>query len=290
MGALGRLLVASCFGLVIASCSGKGEEVSRIESTVNMQSVTEDLRMVAEARVLLGHQSVGRNLLAGLESLASEARVPIRILEVTGAPPDEEPGIFHSNIGENGDPDSKCEMFAELLTAYGKPQYDLAMMKFCYSDLGRDTPLEVAAMLDRYGRLVEAVNEQRPGVELVHITIPLLADTPGKRTLVKRMVGMSVPTDADNALRNAFNDALRKRYANQPIFDLAAVESTLPDGTRSAFEQDGEAVYTLAWEYTQDGGHLNEAARRRAAIAFVETLASALEKRADSPSAVQALQ
>lgn len=294
-GRYGSLLPTAALGLVIAGCGANDEgggktevTVDRQSMTLDMQSITEHLRVLAEARVLLGHQSVGRNILAGLDSLATDAGVPLRILEVNGAPPDEGPGIFHSNIGENGDPGSKCEMFAQLLTAYGEPEYDLAMMKFCYTDLGRDTPLEVAAMLERYGRLVENINEQRPDVELVHVTMPLRADPPGKKTFVKRLIGMSVATDADNTLRNLFNDALRKRYADEPIFDLAAVESTLPDGTRSAFEEDGGPVYTLATAYTEDGGHLNEAARRRAAIAFVKTLASALERAAPQPAAAQA--
>lgn len=282
------LLLSTFFGLVTFGCTSGHNGASKNETRVDMESVTQDLRVLSEARVLLGHQSVGRNILAGLESLSEEAGVPLRILEVNGAPPDGEPGIFHSNIGENGNPDSKCEMFVQLLTAYGKPEYDLAMMKFCYTDLGRDTPLEVDAMIKRYDRVVDNVHEQRPDIILVHATMPLRADPPGKKTFVKRLVGMSMAGDADNVLRNAFNEALRKRYADEPMFDLAAMESTLPDGSRSAFEHDDQPVYTLAQSYTEDGGHLNEFARRRAAIAFVSALASTLEKSVDVTGSAQA--
>ena len=236
------------------------------------------LRVLSKARILFGHQSVGRNILAGLAGLSDEAGITLRIIEITGAPP-AGPGLFHSNIGSNGNPDSKCEMFAELLTAHGEPSYDLALMKFCYVDLRRDSSLNATAMIDGYSRLVDRIREERPDVRLVHVTVPLRADPPGKSTAVKRFLGMSTVEDSGNVLRNAFNDTLRERYAGEPLFDLAAVESTLPDGTRSAFEHKGKTIYTLAGLYTEDRGHLNEKARRRAAVAFARVLAAAVRER-----------
>lgn len=282
------LFLAISFGLAVAGCDRESGAINGQKATVDMEPVVHDLRTLAEARVFLGHQSVGRDLLAGLDKLAEEADIALRILEVDGAPPDLEPGIFHSNIGTNTDPESKCEMFERLLTGFGRPQYDLAMMKFCYVDLGRETALEVDAILDRYARVVDSVRQQRPDVQLVHVTMPLRADPRGKKTFVKRLFGMATPEDADNVLRNAFNDALRKRYADEALFDLAATESTLPDGSRSSFEADGKSVYTLARAYTKDGGHLNESGRRQAAIAFVSALASALGDTPPSHEAVQA--
>ncbi|MDN5871761.1 MAG: hypothetical protein L0H73_13695 [Nitrococcus sp.] len=267
--------------LVLAGCGQHEGKSAMREASGNgedMESVVENLRTIAKARVLFGHQSVGRNILAGLESLSKEAGVPLRIVEISGAPPNG-PGIFHTNIGQNGNPVSKVEMFQSFLTANGKPQYDIAMMKFCYVDLRQDTPLGVAEMIDQYSRMVNHIRLTRPEVQLVHITMPLVAEPPGKKTAVKRFFGLATVEDANNILRNAYNDALRAKYSGEAIFDLAGVESTLPDGTRSAFKHDGKAIYTLANAYTQDGGHLNEVAQRRAAIAFVQTLASTLEAR-----------
>lgn len=268
-------IVAAAFA--VTACGRQNSNVNEQEFEIDMEPVVQDLRALSNARILLGHQSVGRNILTGLASLADEADVPLRIVEVTGAPSDAAPGVFHSNIGKNGDPDSKCEMFGQLLTGFGRPEYDIAMMKFCYVDLGRDTPLEVEAMIDRYARLVDTIRTERPDVQLVHVTMPLRSDPPGKKTMLKRFLGMSLPGDDDNVLRNAFNDALRTRYANEPLFDLAVLESTLPDGSRTSFEHEGESVYTLADRYTNDGGHLNEQAQRLAAIAFVRALVETLE-------------
>lgn len=272
-------VLVTTFVLVLAGCGqhdGKSAMQEASGSSEDMESVIENLRTIAKARVLFGHQSVGRNILAGLEALSEEAGVPLRILEITGVPPNG-PGIFHANIGQNGDPVSKIEMFARLLTANGKPEYDIAMMKFCYTDLGQDTPLDVAEMIDRYSRMVNNMRVTRPEVRLVHIAMPLRAAPRGMKTAVKRFFGLATVGVVNNILRNAFNDALRAKYSGEVMFDLAAVESTLPDGTRSAFKHDGEVIYTLANAYTEDGGHLNEVAQRIAAIAFVRTLAGTLE-------------
>ncbi|HEX7034936.1 MAG TPA: SGNH/GDSL hydrolase family protein [Pseudomonadales bacterium] len=272
-----RLTAWAALLLVVASagCTPPDQEPD-VNVAVALPTLAHDLHAVAAARILLGHQSVGRNLLAGLGALSEEHGVPLRIVEIDGVPPDDGPGIFHSNIGRNGDPESKCEVFARLLDRPERPRYDLAMMKFCYVDLGRDTPLEVAAMLERYTALVEQIRRARPDVRLVHVTMPLVADPPGKKTWLKRLVGLPTALDADSALRSAYNDALRERFAGEPLFDLARVESTRPDGTRSSFSRDGKEIPTLAPPYTDDGAHLNAEGQRRAAVEFVRTMAAAL--------------
>jgi len=42
----------------------------------------------------------------------------------------------------------------------------------------------------------------------------------------------------------------------EPLFDLAAIESTAPDGTRASFMKDGKTYYQMVSDYTHDGGHL----------------------------------
>lgn len=272
------LLPAGAMTLVgsLAGCSsGGGQE----PVTVDISSVRPHLQTLSQARILLGHQSVGRDVLAGLESLAAEAGVPLRIVEIqSGLPPDDAPGVFHSNIGENGDPDGKCEVFGQLLSRPERPAYDLAMMKFCYVDLAQDTPLSVAKMLERYARVVRDIATLRPDVQLVHISLPLRSDPPGRRTMLKRLLKRPTEEDADNVLRNDFNAKLREQYSGEPFFDLATLQSTLPDGSRSSFTRDGRTVYTLASRYTYDGGHLKPEAQRYVAADFARSLALALEQ------------
>jgi lysophospholipase L1-like esterase len=74
----------------------------------------------------------------------------------------------------------------------------------------------------------------------------------------------------ENKKRQEFNERLRARYnANNQLFDIAEIESTLPDGSREKFILDGEEYYSLYSEYTNDGGHLNKEGQLRVAQAFL---------------------
>lgn len=259
---------------LLAGCSTRHEERALDDSVIKA-----DLEVVARARILLGHQSVGRDVLAGVTSLAHDHAVPLRIQAIDALPPDAQAGLFHAQIGKNGDPDSKCEVFEQLLAHPQRPAYDVAMMKLCYVDLGRGARYEAAGLLNRYAKAVDALESKRSDVQLVHVSMPLRADPPGRKAMLQRMLRLETAEDADNELRNAFNEGLRQRFAGEPLFDLAQVESTRPDGARSAFKKNGRTVYTLAREYTSDGGHLNPEGARRAAAEFLHTIATVLRQR-----------
>ena len=51
----------------------------------------------------------------------------------------------------------------------------------------------------------------------------------------------------------------------EPIFDLAQIESTYPDGTRATFDWQGQTYERMIPEYGSDGRHLNESGRQRVA-------------------------
>jgi hypothetical protein len=67
---------------------------------------------------------------------------------------------------------------------------------------------------------------------------------------------------------------MRREYGGrEPLFDLAAVESTRPDGSRETLSLGGKTAFALHPGYTNDGSHLNEVGRRRAAEALLTLLA-----------------
>jgi hypothetical protein len=247
------------------------------------ESLRSDLQTIAQARVLFGHQSVGRDLLQGLQTLAKEADANLRIVEIKQPTEAQGAGVFHAFIGKNGDPGGKCEAFAGLLTtAQPAPAYDVAAIKFCYVDLGRESNTTPTRLLEQYASLVHLLHTVRPDVRLMHVTMPLRADPAGWKTNVKRLIGRATDEDADNILRNEFNDGLRKKFAAEPLFDLAQIESTLPDGSRTSFSAGGRTMYRLAGEYTTDGGHLNDLGKRRVAEGFAHAVAGILR---DQPRA-----
>ena len=66
---------------------------------------------------------------------------------------------------------------------------------------------------------------------------------------------------------------MRLEYsADNRLFDIATVESTLPDGSREKYILDGQEYYSLYEGYTDDGGYLNEVGRLRVAQALLNML------------------
>jgi hypothetical protein len=247
------------------------------ETMLSGNEVKRELEVLAKGRVLLGHQSVGRDVLSGVKLLAADAGVPVRLEAITDVPSDSGPGLFDSSIGSNGDPDSKCQAFEGLLAHSDRPEYDAALMKFCYVDLSEKSALDASKLFERYVALVNRLKQVRPDVTIIHVTMPLRSDPLEWKTPIKRLIGRSTYEDDGNVLRNDFNDKLRTYYANEPIFDIARVQALRADGSLSSFEYNGRTVYTLAKEYTYDGGHLNEVGQRHVAAEFVRTVAKTLE-------------
>lgn len=264
--------------------SGCSQTIPSQEEPVSMDQVKADLQVVSQARVFFGHHSVGNNILEGLRDLATHAGVPLRIEEIPIAGPvPEGPGLFHGKVGENLDPDGKIADFAQVLGAPGETRYDLATFKFCYVDLDEGSKeRSPEALFARYASHMSAIEEAHPGVKILHATMPLMAEPPGRKTRLKRLLGMSVVTDAANIDRGEYNQLARDRYGASELLDVARFEATRPDGSIAGFPSGGHDVEMLALEYTSDGGHLNALGQERVAAAFLHRIAEAL--RAKEPA------
>jgi lysophospholipase L1-like esterase len=244
--------------------------ISELPATHSSAVRADSWDRLTETRVYFGHQSVGGNIIEGLREITSasgESR--LRIVHSRGLSSNE-PGVFEFTIGENGQPESKMKDFAAALEQIGNTTPAIAIFKYCYLDITPDTDVEYLFAAHR-----QAIHEMRvshPNLVFVHVTAPLTNLEAGPRFLAKRLLGKPTTRDA-NVKRNRFNAMLRAQYAGEPIFDLARVESTRPDGSRSFFRNGTDVVYTLAPELTDDGGHLNLAGRRIAAEEFASVLA-----------------
>lgn len=238
-----------------------------------------DLETISRARIFFGHQSVGRDLLDGLEVLAGQQGVALRLVE--GAPQDTLPGLFHTKVGQNRNPQSKCEAFGKFLAENPIPEgrtWDVVAFKFCYVDLGGKVGLTPTDLLGMYQAALAEVKKTQPGLRIMHVTVPLKSDPAGLKSRLSRWLGRGTANDADNILRNEFNRLLLAEYGKEPFFDLAEAESTLPDGRRTGFRQGDRAYYTLASEYTYDEGHLTAEGKAWVAKAFVRDLAASLRQ------------
>ncbi|MBV9191617.1 MAG: hypothetical protein JOZ85_14105 [Betaproteobacteria bacterium] len=216
------------------------------------------LQRVAHERVFFGHQSVGAQILQGVKELSAKEGVPVFIKD--------------KFVPENGDPLRKLESFKAFVGTGSK--YDVALVKFCYVDINADT--DAAALFDQYRRAINDLRASNPRTVFVHATLPLTTVQTGLKAWVKRALGRSPYGTVENVRRDEYNRLLRATYAGrEPIFDLARIESTAPDGTLVSVTWEGITAPALSPEYTTDGGHLNASGRLLAAREFLAVLAQA---------------
>jgi len=224
---------------------------------------------LAGARVYFGHQSVGGNVIEGLRDLGTaHTERPLKIIHSRETSPGTS-ALVEFNIGENGQPESKMKDFAAALDQIGDTAHAIAIFKYCYLDITPETNVE--QLFASHRQALDEMRARHPNLTFVHVTAPLTNPESGARLLAKRLLGKPTAREA-NAKRNRFNAKLREQYAGEPIFDLAKVESTRPNGSRSFFQSGGEVVFTLAPELTDDGGHLNATGRRAAAKEFAAVI------------------
>jgi hypothetical protein len=240
--AIGVLLAACAAGLVVACGGGSAGGKGHPPDTTAAQ-----LASLKAYGIYFGHQSVGQNIMAGVDDLLAEVPAADRLER--GGIADAGTGTWaDGGVGSNGDPLGKLADFASQMEGLcGK--VDIAFMKFCWADTPYVDAHGPQALLDAYVSTMAAVHGACPSATLVHLTLPL--------------------TTSGNGSREAYNALLRAHYG-AAVFDVAREESTRPDGSRSV---DGDGLPVLFADYAADSGHLNTTGRDRVAAKLVAFLA-----------------
>ncbi len=227
----------------------------------------EALQKLAGQRIFFAHQSVGADVLDGVAQVAGGA---LRVVEGDAAAL-ESPALVHARVGKNEAPLSKVAHFEQLMESVG-PRADVALYKLCYVDF--DASTDAAALFKQYDAAHQRLKAKFPAVTFVHVTAPLTTVQTGLKGWLKNVAGQGARGERENVKRQQFNELMRAAYAKEPLFDLAKLESTRADGTANVFERGGAKVPALVPEYTDDGGHLNAAGRKRVAEVLLSYLAS----------------
>ncbi len=261
--------VLVCAALLLSGCVAHREE-GPVDIVGDVRA---DLSSLRTMKVFFGHQSVGGNLLQGLQEIARSQGDSVAIVALSGNGAPFVGGIEHSLIGRNQDPGSKCDDFVAIVRRIAPEAPDIVAMKFCYVDFDENT--DPRAVFDRYRVAVENVRKVVPSAKILHITSPLTARTPGWKRIVKGLLGRLEAGDETAKRRAAFNRLLREGFPEDPLFDLARSESTYPDGRRETARIDGTEVEFLVGEFTSDGGHLSERGRSQVSRELLHVLATA---------------
>jgi hypothetical protein len=235
----------------------------------------EALAKLVQAKIYFGHQSVGSNIMAGVEDLMRQnPRLKLQVKE-TAAPSVFRDSVFlHGPVGKNENPDSKIDDFAAKIKAGVGDNADIAFFKFCYIDIMDDRNIE--ELLANYQKTMSDLKKAYAKTTFVHVTVPLTVIQTGPKAFVKKIIGRAPGGLLENIKRTEYNRKLRQAYeGKEPIFDLAQIESTYADGSRATFDWQGKSYESLIPEYGSDGSHLNELGRQRVAenlIVFLSRL------------------
>jgi hypothetical protein len=201
---------------------------------------------IKAARVFFGHQSVGMNVLEGAAALG------FGFDQVGGAADYQRPRLGHAFIDSNGAPLQKMSSFEGFVSRLAG--VELAAMKLCWVDFDGNT--DVAKLQAAYVETVNRIVDTQPKLRLVHVTTPLKTGGP-----------------ANNETRLAHGEWMKNTYRGKAVvLDLAAIQSTNPDGTACL----SGGVRALCPRYASDDGHLNAEGRARAARALLVAISRAL--------------
>jgi hypothetical protein len=260
---------------LVLGCSG-GEMREHKNAFTSIKDVPEATwQKLSQKKIYFGHQSVGNNIIAGLHDVIKEnPKIKLNIVEINSASDLSAPMFGHSKIGENLNPASKLEGFVRTMKNGLGNKADIAFFKFCYVDVSGDTDVET--LFNKYKGIMSDLEKQYLRTKFLHVTIPLTTVQEGFKVWIKQIIGKPIPYGyADNMKREEYNQLVHREYAGkQAIFDLAKIESTLPDGNRADFIWDTRTYFRMAPEFTYDEGHLNEKGRKIAAEQLLVLLAN----------------
>ena len=172
-------------------------------------------------------------------------------------------GVFaHSQVGKNREPETKINEFNQLINSKLGQQLDIAMLKLCYIDVTGKT--DTIKVFDEYNNTMAKIKQKHPKLNIIHFTVPLKTTKTTWKTKLKIILGKKEIGEYDsNIKRNKYNTMLVNKYSGiEPVFDIAKIESTFLDGTRSTFQKDKKTYFSMAPEYTDDGGHLNKTGQK----------------------------
>lgn len=238
--------------------------------------IIEDFQTLSTQRILFGHQSVGRNILSGIDILKKKQDSDnLRIVE-----PEQIDGIeggyfAHFNIGENTQPLSKFSDFEGKVASYAE-NIDFALFKLCYIDLDRNS--DVDHIFEQYELLMTRLIKKYPEIIFLHTTAPLRHCSANFGVFIRELLGRPNNSKQDNIKRNDFNKKIRQTYSTEKIIDLAEIESTSINGRHASFKYQGIVYDNLLADYTSDGGHLNENGQTHVASSFITSIAKIVVK------------
>jgi hypothetical protein len=248
--------------LPLIAFSMLSQKTSAEEKAITIKQITdvpeEELINLSNRKIFFGHQSVGDNIISGLqEILQQHPNIKLNFLEIKKEKPQplSHPVFAHAKIGANLDPKLKIDDFVNVIEHGLGKSTDFAFMKFCYIDIHKGT--DIKSLFSYYKNAMEKLAAAYPNTRFIHVTAPLTSRQTGIKAMIKKIIGKPLRGD-NNPARAQFNQMMRAEYlGKQPLFDLACLEATKPADMPADCSNISLQNQELLPKYTDDGGHLN---------------------------------
>jgi len=224
-------------------------------------------------RIYFGHQSVGFNIIDGMQELMKKyPQIQLNIIETRHF--NGSAGAFiHSRVGKNRKPETKINDFVNVVDQELGVVPDMAALKFCYVDAY--DKVDVHDLFIKYKEAMDKLKQEHPNLTIIHFTMPLRTQSISWKTKAKLLLGKEPWEFTDNIKRNQFNELLRQQYqGKEPVFDLAGYEALGQDGEKMSFQYKEQTYLSMLPEYSTDGGHLNKKGEQWVAENFLLFLVS----------------
>jgi hypothetical protein len=231
--------------------------------------------VIAGRTVYFGHQSVGSGVVAGVERLREAHALSLRVVHTGNPVGVTGPAFVHFPVGYNRDYASKNAALLRLLDSRTRAERSIVVLNYCSVDI--NPPADPATMFAAYCDTVETIQFEHPDVSVVHATVPLTTVENAFKAGAKQVFGR--PTRREAAIaRHRYNELVRAEFKGTgPIFDVAKVEATQPDGMVAGFTASGCMIETLAPQNTYDGDHRNARCENAAAENLLDVLSDVIE-------------
>lgn len=217
----------------------------------------EKWQTLAKKKIYFGHQSVGFNIIAGMQAVMKEhPQIQLNIVE-SRRDMDTGGAFVHSKVGENRKPDTKINDFVKVINQDLGVTPDAAALKFCYVDAY--DKIDINDVFQQYKEAMSSLRKEHPSLTIIHFTMPLRTQPISWKTKAKLFLGKELWEFTDNIKRNQFNQLLLQEYqGKEPVFDIAGYEATTDDGRQMTFQYKEKKYLAMLAEYSADGGHLNK--------------------------------
>lgn len=262
-----RYLAFLAVAILLVGCNENPDDMTEFHKTYGSASADTGtlLSDVSNMIIVFGHQSVGNNILDGIAAWEAESGVLLHRQSTRDMSGMGSPAFMDFNVGQNGNPQSKIDDFVSVVETIPSAQSPIAFFKFCYVDMVEGTDVDV--VFEYYKERMLYLKENFSHVRIVLVTVPLTSVQTGWKVAAKKVLGREPSGYLENIKRQEINERIINELVGDfPVFDLALVESTLPDGSRSTYKYDGAEYPCMPETYTYDSGHLNDFGAKMAAF------------------------